>query len=760
MRDTIALDLERLHPGDAFYSAADVQGALLNVLLVWSLENPSVGYRQGMHELASLVFSQRARDAAAAAAAAGHEAGKAHIWGQGDAPPTDAVRNVTSSAGSTAPDASYVEHDTYAMFSALMGPPLTHQSGGGCALGGAVRVVAYYEDPEKKGGRSEVQAACDRVFKALGAVDVPMHAHLVKLGVEPQLYLLRWLRVLFSREFHLEDAMTLWDAIIAENDGKEKEKGGREGDGRPAAHEFIEAFAVSMLLFVRADVLAQDDFGMCLRRLQRFPPVEDIAALTERARAIARAVMSDAHAIVPGQVIAGITTRDATGGIDPDTMTSAGGLMSGAMTSGGAGGTTRGANDGPPPPPHGTGAGLRGGVAASVSRQKAGELLAKARDASAVGRQRAGDFLAKAAGAAAQVMGHLLLDDAEVAATSYTMPAGAGGGAMALGERGGHREEANLVSAGGRGRPDGAAAADVATGQPIPAPPPTQKDVNPFSSAAQPPLPSFGSVAMEGTPSVASAESDEERGGTKFTTSFKAVEGAAEMVASTGYEQIETANVPLAAPQSVVAAPALLQAPTLVPAVPPVAVQVPPEPASKPPTKNRSIFGDDDDDDDGLGLGVSVSMSRPKSGGGGGLFGDDVDSGSLFGPQRPACSRPEAAPGGIPGGGFSRLGEATMRLFDDEGGEDPLFAPTAKITAKIGGRVSEANGDGCATSGASPVIVALGAAAEGVKRAIAELTASHDEGSREELRVALAKIHGVMAKFGSPHPARCHQSTP
>jgi TBC1 domain family protein 5 len=89
VRDTIALDLERLHPGDDFYAAADVQSALLDVLLVWSLENPSVGYRQGMHELASLVFSQGANDANAANAAAGG----GHVWGAGAEAPSEAVRD-------------------------------------------------------------------------------------------------------------------------------------------------------------------------------------------------------------------------------------------------------------------------------------------------------------------------------------------------------------------------------------------------------------------------------------------------------------------------------------------------------------------------------------------------------------------------------------------------------------------------------------------------------------------------------------------
>ena len=58
VRDTIALDLERLHPGDEFYSAPDVQQALLNLLLVWSLENPRLGYRQGMRARVVGVFAE------------------------------------------------------------------------------------------------------------------------------------------------------------------------------------------------------------------------------------------------------------------------------------------------------------------------------------------------------------------------------------------------------------------------------------------------------------------------------------------------------------------------------------------------------------------------------------------------------------------------------------------------------------------------------------------------------------------------------
>lgn len=164
VRKTIALDLERLHPGDQFYSSPDIQSALLDILTVWSLENPSVGYRQGMHELASLVLSQRASDVA----------GLGHEWGTRASPPRDPVVD-----GAPELSAAYVEHDAYAMFSAMLGPTRAARAAAPEEKT-PIRVVAFFEDAPGKGGfdRSEVKGACDRVFAAVGAVDPHLKQHL------------------------------------------------------------------------------------------------------------------------------------------------------------------------------------------------------------------------------------------------------------------------------------------------------------------------------------------------------------------------------------------------------------------------------------------------------------------------------------------------------------------------------------------------------------------------------------------------------
>ena len=39
------------------------------------------------------------------------------------------------------------------------------------------------------------------------------------VSIEPQLYALRWLRLLMGREFELEDLLQLWDALFAHSAG-------------------------------------------------------------------------------------------------------------------------------------------------------------------------------------------------------------------------------------------------------------------------------------------------------------------------------------------------------------------------------------------------------------------------------------------------------------------------------------------------------------------------------------------------------------
>ena len=64
-----------------------------------------------------------------------------------------------------------------------------------------------------------------------------LRTRLDQIDIPPQIYGLRWLRVLFSREFSLENTLTLWDMIFSDS----------------PTLEFADYICVAMLCFIRSD---------------------------------------------------------------------------------------------------------------------------------------------------------------------------------------------------------------------------------------------------------------------------------------------------------------------------------------------------------------------------------------------------------------------------------------------------------------------------------------------------------------------------
>ena len=101
-------------------------------------------------------------------------------------------------------DQQHVEADAFSLFSQLM----TH-------------VAPWFESgPARRPGQPEVISPLVAKRRHIGddllrAADPEIHARLAQLQVEPQLFLLRWLRLLFGREFHLDDVLMVWDALFA-----------------------------------------------------------------------------------------------------------------------------------------------------------------------------------------------------------------------------------------------------------------------------------------------------------------------------------------------------------------------------------------------------------------------------------------------------------------------------------------------------------------------------------------------------------------
>ncbi|KAJ3063995.1 TBC1 domain, member 5 [Podochytrium sp. JEL0797] len=176
IQKTIRQDVERTIPDHPFFRSPTVQETMLHILFIWCKLNPSISYRQGMHELlAPILFVVDAdkRDPK-----------------NPTAKPSDPVAQQVF-------DPDFVEHDAFVLFDRVMRTakqwfevgqdskePYTKQ-----------KVVKGMFDDRKRGSMGDLShvppivTLCMRVQNDLVQhLDYELYAHLNELQIEPQLY--------------------------------------------------------------------------------------------------------------------------------------------------------------------------------------------------------------------------------------------------------------------------------------------------------------------------------------------------------------------------------------------------------------------------------------------------------------------------------------------------------------------------------------------------------------------------------------------
>ncbi|PIN17038.1 Ypt/Rab-specific GTPase-activating protein GYP6 [Handroanthus impetiginosus] len=321
-------DLTRLYPErGSYFQTSGCQGMLRRILLLWCLCHPEYGYRQGMHELlAPLLYvlhvdverlsevrkSYEDHFADKFDGSAYHEndlmykfdfkkfsesVGDGSEFGKGPAkasslteldPVIQTIVLLSDAYGAEGElgivlSEKFMEHDAYSMFDALMS-----------GAGGVVAMAEFFSPSpyhSSHHGFTPVIEASAALYHLLSLVDSSLHTHLVELGVEPQYFSLRWLRVLFGREFSLEDLLVIWDEIFVCDNTKTNKDGDNNVDSNFGVLDsprgaFISAFAVSMILTLRSSLLANDNATVCLQRLLNFPDDVNLVKLVAKARSL------------------------------------------------------------------------------------------------------------------------------------------------------------------------------------------------------------------------------------------------------------------------------------------------------------------------------------------------------------------------------------------------------------------------------------------------------------------------------------------
>ncbi|XP_017873844.1 PREDICTED: TBC1 domain family member 5 [Drosophila arizonae] len=240
----IRQDVVRTFPGVDFFRKSLIQNAMTNILFYYAREHPYMCYRQGMHEiLAPIIF----------VVYSDHQS-LLHYKEIAKTDINEALLNVL--------DAAYLEADTYSIFSRLMSSVESYYR----VTSIASSPVELQSTSETPGADAEPQSEVEVISqlnlirdKILAKQDQHLHHYLLKMEIPLHIFGIRWLRLLFGREFMLLDLLLLWDAIFADSD----------------RFDLPNYILVAMLVHIR-DKLLLSDYTTSMTYLMRYPSHVDV----------------------------------------------------------------------------------------------------------------------------------------------------------------------------------------------------------------------------------------------------------------------------------------------------------------------------------------------------------------------------------------------------------------------------------------------------------------------------------------------------
>ncbi|XP_069814800.1 TBC1 domain family member 5 [Dendropsophus ebraccatus] len=250
LRAMIEQDVKRTFPEMQFFQQEDVRSILTDVLFCYARENEHLLYKQGMHELlAPILFIL-------------HCDHQAFMHASEAAQPSEEMKVVLN------PD--FLEHDAYALFSSLMGsaePWFSTYEHDSRKEKDAMISTMPFARPQDIGPSIAIVTKVNHIQdQLLKKHDIELYMHLNRLEIAPQIYGLRWVRLLFGREFPLQDLLVVWDALFADSN----------------TLALVDYIFVAMLLYIR-DALITSNYQTCLGLLMHYPPIGDVHSLILKA---------------------------------------------------------------------------------------------------------------------------------------------------------------------------------------------------------------------------------------------------------------------------------------------------------------------------------------------------------------------------------------------------------------------------------------------------------------------------------------------
>lgn len=234
---TIQRDVVRTFPDMEFFRRSEMQSILENVLFNYASENVHISYKQGMHELLATLLYVLHTDSQNCLI--NYEGGYAN----------DFIATLLS--------LKYLEHDAFHTFCALMKSIESWYQNDEILI-----VPASFDTTTNKINSNRPSRQVSSVLSIklriisesiVKSFDPELFNHLEALQIAPQIYGIRWMRLLFGREFEFLDLLTVWDAIICDK----------------ITMSLTDYIFASMLITIREE-LVNGDYTECLNNLMRY----------------------------------------------------------------------------------------------------------------------------------------------------------------------------------------------------------------------------------------------------------------------------------------------------------------------------------------------------------------------------------------------------------------------------------------------------------------------------------------------------------
>ncbi|VWU53113.1 GTPase-activating protein, putative, partial [Hepatocystis sp. ex Piliocolobus tephrosceles] len=213
LKEQIKQDILRTYSEKKIFQNEKIRDVLNNILFIWAKKNPNVSYKQGMNEIVAILFiiiyREQVNNDFFNFETKEEQGNEQEQWlNNEEAAEKCNINKYFYKNYCILFDKEEIESDTYILFDHLMN----------------IGMKYLFKSTEEKKAQGSKNLSCKTVLlqkctyvfhKLLKNSDKQLYNHLISLSIEPQIFLLRWIRLFFCREFQIDDTLILWDSIFA-----------------------------------------------------------------------------------------------------------------------------------------------------------------------------------------------------------------------------------------------------------------------------------------------------------------------------------------------------------------------------------------------------------------------------------------------------------------------------------------------------------------------------------------------------------------